>query len=628
MHELMRRGGCGLEEAVVASDHGIVAALPSGTVTLFFSDIEGSTRLLEQLGAEGYRDALAEHQRLMREAFALHEGTEVDTAGDAFFVAFERPMDAVAAAGAAQAALAGGPIRVRMGIHTGVPIVDPPTYVGRDVHLAARVMSAGHGGQVLLTRATAELLDGVELCDLGEHRLKDFAEPVSLFQLGEESFPPLKTISNTNLPRPVSSFVGREQEVGEVVALIREGARLLTLTGPGGSGKTRLAIEAAAEVAPEFNAGLFWVGLASLREPGLVVATITQTLGAKDDLAEHIAGRELLLLLDNVEQVVSAAPQLADLIEACPNLVLLVTSRELLRVRGEVEYRVLPLAEADAVELFCGRARVAPSAAVGELCRRLDSMPLALELAAARASVLTVEQILERISQRLDLFKGGRDADPRQATLRTTIAWSHDLLSPREQQLFARMAVFVGGCTLDAAEEVADADLDTLQSLVEKSLLRRTDDRFWMLETIREYALDRLDREDRADELRRRHADFFRDLVEGLESMFLGPQETEAFDQLRSELGNLRAALEWMIDRGAGDAALRLATGGLQRFWRVSGHLAEGRDWLEKALGLAGDERLRAQATACAGQHGWATGRLARRDRRGRVGPPDLPYVG
>ena len=285
----------------------------------------------------------------MREAFALHGGVEVDTAGDAFFVAFERPMDAVAAAGATQAALADGPIGVRIGIHTGVPIVDPPTYVGRDVHLAARVMSAGHGGQVLLTRATRELLDGVEMCDLGEHRLKDFAEPVPLFQLGVGVFPTAED-DLEHEPAPAGVELRRPRTGG------RRGGRAGSggCSAPDADRAGRIRQDAArdrgaAEVASEFKAGLFWVGLASLREPGLVVATIAQTLGAKEDLAEHIAERELLLLLDNVEQVVLAAPQLADLIETCPNLVLLVTSRELLRVRGEVEYQVLPLAEADAV---------------------------------------------------------------------------------------------------------------------------------------------------------------------------------------------------------------------------------------------------------------------------------------
>ena len=343
-----------------------------------------------------------------------------------------------------------------------------------DVHFAARVMSSGHGGQVVFSKATADLVE-VELTDLGEHRLKDIERAVPLFQLGEGTFPPLKTISNTNLPRPASSFVGREQELAEVLSRIEQGARLLTLTGPGGTGKTRLALEAAATLVPDYKAGVFWVGLASLRDPALVSETISQALGAKDGLAEHIGERELLLLLDNLEQVIEAAPELSALLQACPNLTLLVTSRELLRVAGEVEYPVPPLASPEAVSLFCERAQLEPSEEIAELCARLDNLPLAVELAAARTKALSPTQILERLSHRLDLLKGGRDADPRQQTLRATIEWSYDLLSAAEQELFARLSVFAGGCTLEAAEEVCDADLDTLQSLVEKSLVRFTE---------------------------------------------------------------------------------------------------------------------------------------------------------
>ena len=256
----------------------------------------------------------------------------------------------------------------------------------------------------------------------GEHRVKDFSEPVWIYQLGSERFPPLKTISNTNLPRPASSFVGREGELRELLVTIRS-ARLVTLTGPGGSGKTRLALEAAATLVPSYKAGVFWIGLASLRDPALVSETIAQTLGAKDGLAEHIGERELLLLLDNLEQVIEAAPQLSALLSACANLNVLVTSRELLRVQGEVEYAVPPLASPDAMALFCERSRLEPSEEIAQLCVRLDELPLAVELAAARATALSPSQILERLSQRLDLFKGGRDADPRQQTLRATIEW-------------------------------------------------------------------------------------------------------------------------------------------------------------------------------------------------------------
>src|SRR5919198_1676399 len=408
--------------------------LPSGTVTFLFTDIEGSTRLIEELGEDGYVQALAEHRRLLRAAFSDRGGVEVDTQGDAFLYAFRDPAEALAAAGQAKQSLESGPVTVRMGLHTGEPRLTGEGYAGRELHRAARIAACGHGGQVVVSAATRALVEG-DLTELGEHRLKDFDEPVWLFQLGSDRFPPLKTISNTNLPRPASSFVGREREIDELASLLREGARLLTLTGPGGSGKTRLAIEAAAEVVPEFRNGVFWVGLAPLRDPALVIDTIAQMLGAKDGLGEHIAERELLLLLDNFEQVVEAAPELAALVEACPNLRLLTTSRELLRIRGEIEYAVPPLAEPEAVELFCARSWLERDDTIAELCRRLDNLPLAVELAAARTNVLSPTQILGRLSQRLDLLKGGRDAQARQRTLRATIDWSYQLLSGEEQRL-------------------------------------------------------------------------------------------------------------------------------------------------------------------------------------------------
>ena len=560
---------------------------PSGTVTLVFTDIEGSTALLDELGAEAFKEALADHRRALREAFGAHSGYEVDDAGDGLFYAFASASAAVTAVAQAMASLADGPVRIRVGVHTGEPLLDPPKYVGPDVHKAARIMSAAHGGQVLLSGATRELV-AEDVLDLGRHRLKDFAEPVSLYQLGSDRFPPLRTISNTNLPVPLSSFVGREQEVTEVVSLVRdEAARLVTLAGPGGTGKTRLALEAAGELVSEFGAGVFWIGLAPVRDPALVVDTIAQTLGAKQELAAHIGEKQLLLVLDNLEQVVESAVELAALLRACPNLRLLVTSRELLRVDGEVVYPVPALAEPEAVELFCARARIEPDEAVAELCGRLDNLPLALELAAARVSVLTPAQILERISQRLDLFRAGRDADPRQQTLRATIAWSYDLLSPDEQRLFARMAVFRGGCTLEAAEEVVDANLDALQSLVDKSLLRHTEERFWMLETIREYAHELLEASDEADAVRGRHADHYLALGE--------LAYTERFDRgltwvrrLEAEHDNLRAALDHLQDRDP-LRALQLA-GALGWFWLARSHFAEGTRRLEDALSSTVDD--------------------------------------
>jgi predicted ATPase len=567
---------------------------PSGTVTLVFTDIEGSTRLLHELGQDAYREALGDHRRVVREAFDRHSGYEVDYEGDAFFYAFASAADAVAAVGEAQAALDGGPIRIRVGVHTGEPALDPPKYVGMDVHLAARVMSAGHGGQVLLSKTTRDLVDA-EVVDLGEHRLKDIDRPVCLYQLGERRFPPLKTISNTNLPRPASSFLGREQEVAEVVGLVRRGGRLLTLTGPGGTGKTRLAIEAASALVPEFKAGVFWVGLAGLRDPALVLDTIGQTLGVSDDLASRIGGRELLLLLDNFEQVVAAAPELASLVESCPSLSVLVTSRELLRVRGEREYRVDPLAGSEAVGLFCERSGLEPGGEIAELCRRLDNLPLAIELAAARTKVLTPAQILDRLGRRLDLLSGGRDADPRQQTLRATIEWSYDLLAPAEQKLLARLAVFAGGCLLETAEAVAGADVDALQALVEKSLLRQTGGRFWMLETIRDYAAERLSSSGEAPAARRRLADWVVSWGGGFDAR--REDQAAALLRLRQELPNIRDAVE-ELRAGARPCELLSLVSALAQGMFHLGATRESREWLEEALesGDACPAEVRARA--------------------------------
>jgi predicted ATPase/class 3 adenylate cyclase len=526
-------------------DWAVRSDLPTGTVTFLFTDIEGSTKLLHELGADAYADALAEHRRIVRGACAAEGGVEVDTQGDAFFLAFSTSREAVCAAQAITDGLSSGPITLRIGLHTGTPLVTDEGYVGEDVHLAARVTAAGHGGQILLSRASRELVDGHPITDLGEHRLKDIEEAVSIYQLGAQRFPPLRTISNTNLPRPASSFVGRQRERDELVSMLSNGARLLTLSGPGGSGKTRLAIEVASELIPAFKAGVFWVALAVLRDPALVTQTIGQTLGASGDLATHIGDRELLLVLDNFEQVAAAAPELSQLLECCPNVSILVTSRELLRIAGEVDYSVPPLAAPEAVELFCVRSRLEADESVAQLCRRLDDLPLAIELAAARTHVLTPAQILERLGRRLDLLRGGRDTDPRQQTLRATIAWSHDLLDPAEQRLFARLAVFAGGCTLESAEAVCDAGLDQLQSLVEKSLLRHTTDRFWMLETIREFAGEKLADLAEVSEVLERYARWYLALIKAARFSLMGADAAEHLKRLDPELENFRGAIAW-----------------------------------------------------------------------------------
>jgi predicted ATPase len=558
--------------------------LPAGTVTLLFTDIEGSTRLIEELGEPAYISALAEQRRLLRAAFRAHGGVEVDTQGDAFLYAFTDPVEALTAAAQGQEALAPGQVKVRMGLHTGELLLTGEGYAGRELHRAARIAASGHGGQVVVSAATQALVDG-GLTELGEHRLKDFDEPVALFQLGSERFAPLKTISNTNLPRPASSFVGRTREREELLGLLRNGSRLVTLSGPGGSGKTRLALEAATELVPAFKAGVFWIGLARLRDHALVTETIGQTLGAKDGLTEHIGERELMLLLDNFEQVLEAAPALSQLLEACPHLRLLVTSRELLRINGEVEYPVPPLAEPEAVELFCERSRLEPDEAIAELCRQLDELPLALELAAARTRVLTPAQILDRLGRRLDLLRGGRDADPRQQTLRATIEWSHDLLTDDEQKLFAHLAVFAGGCTLDAAEEVCEADLDGLQSLVDKSLLRHSGDRFWMLETIREFAVERLQRLAEAGAILERHARSYLRLAKEAHGALRGPAQEEWLARLDAELENLRTAILWASDH---DDHLEVELAGATWFFlSVRGLLREALSYLLHALETA-----------------------------------------
>lgn len=579
--------------------------LPVGTVTFLFTDIEGSTTLMRELGAEGYESALMHHRRALRSAFALYGGVEVDTQGDALFFAFPTAPGAVKAAAQGQERLEAERVRVRMGLHTGVARLSEEGYVGEDVHLGARIATAGHGGQVLLSRATRELVDE-EVGDLGEHRLKDFAEPVWLYQLGTARFPPLKTISNTNLPRPASSFVGREREVDDLVALLNDGARLVTLTGPGGSGKTRLAIEAATQLVPNFRNGTFWVGLAAVRDPDLVTLGVGKTIGARGDLADHIGEREMLLVLDNMEQVVEAAAGLAALVESCPNLRVVVTSREVLRVRGEVEFPVRPLGDREATELFYNRSRIGPDPAVSELCRRLDNLPLAIELAAARAGVISPRQILERLAERLDLLRGGRDADARQRTLRATIQWSYDLLSPEEKRLYARLSVFSGGWSLGAAEVVAAADLDTLQSLLDRSLIRHEDERFSMLETIRDFAAERLEDSGESDSVRGTHADYFAALAHEAEPSILGLSPEEWLDRLDRDHDNLRTALDWLASSGDYEQALNLA-GSIWEFWCLRGHQAEG--WRRIDQLLAHDQRpTLARAKALSGAQHLATG--------------------
>jgi predicted ATPase len=580
--------------------------LPSGTVTFLFTDVEGSTKLLHELGAEAYADALAEHRRVIREACAAESGVEVDTQGDAFFFAFPTAPGALAAASAFTESLSTGAIQVRVGVHTGTPFLAEEGYVGGDVHRAARIAAAGHGGQVLVSASTVQLVEH-DLRDLGEHRLKDLAAAERVYQLGDGDFAPLMSLYRTNLPVPATPFLGRESELADVVELIsREDVRLLTLTGPGGTGKTRLALQAAAECSDRYPDGVWWVPLAPLREASLAVPAISQALGVKEEpgrplaatMQAAIAGRRLLLLVDNLEHLLpDVAGELRGLSTA-PGVSLLLTSRERLQLQGEQVYPVPTLEKEDGISLFLARARsLDPSfggnGAVAELCARLDHLPLALELAAARTVVFSPDQLLERLSQRLDLLKGGRDADPRQHTLRATIEWSYELLLPEEQRLFRSLSVFVGGVTYEAAEAVCGADPDTLQSLLDKSLLRRRETelgpRYWMLETIREFALGHLEESGQAEDLRGRAAELYAAFVEEAEREMTGPDQGSWWQRMTDEYPNVTSVLEWACGGGNPGLALRL-TGSLWRYWWQRGHYREGRSWCERALALDGGE--------------------------------------
>jgi len=621
--------------------------LPTGTVTFLFTDIEGSTRLLQQLG-DRYSRVLEECRRLLRVAFQEWNGHEVDTQGDAFFVAFARATDAVSAAVDGLHALVIHPwpenveVRVRMGLHTGEPQLSSEGYVGIDVHHAARVMSAGHGGQVLLSQTTRDLVehqlpDGVSLRDLGEHRLKDLQRPVHLFQLviaGLPShFPSLKSLDAypNNLPVQPTSLIGREWEVASLVELLRRvDIRLVTLTGPGGTGKTRLALQVAAELSDLEWRGIYFVDLAPVSDSTQVIPTIASTLGLREErsrsplecLKEEIDQNRLLLLLDNFEQVLDAAVRVSELLVACPQLKIMVTSRAVLRVRAEREFAVptlrLPdsaqmpdleaLLQYEAIVLFVQRTQaVVPefrltdmnAPAVVEIVRRLDGLPLAIELAAARMKLLSPEALLARLNQPLQVLTSGvRDVAARQQTLRNTIAWSYNLLDAQERALFRRLSDFVGGCTLGAIEAVYGAlgnatglILDIVDSLVDKSLLqlrepgKGEEPRFAMLETIREYGLELLVASGELESVREAHAMYFLELSERADLDFSASDSPEWLDRLEQEHDNLRAAMHWSLEDIERREQIALRMGGaLRSFWYVRGYLSEGLDFLERAM--------------------------------------------
>jgi predicted ATPase/class 3 adenylate cyclase/DNA-binding XRE family transcriptional regulator len=645
-------------EGLTSDDSARNHRQPRGTVTMLFSDIEGSTRLLLQLG-DRYADLLATHCQLLRTVFAGHHGYEVDTQGDAFFVAFARATEAVAAAIAMHRTLAAHPwpdgalVRIRIGLHTGEPRPMAAGYAGIDVHRAARICAAGHGGQVLVSESTATLVEpelpaGVTLSDLGRHRLKDLPLPERLFQLNipdlPASFPALRSLDvrPNNLPIELSSFIGRDGEMGAVKQQLTR-TRLLTLIGSGGVGKTRLALQVAAELLAQQADGVWLVDLGPITDPALVPQATAAVLGVREQpgrplleaLIEALRTKQSLLVLDNCEHLVAACARLAHLLlQACPSLTIVVTSREMLGVAGEMAYRVpsltLPdqaqgqplseLARYEAVRLFVERAVAmrpdfalteSNAATVADVCRRLDGIPLAIELAAARVRALSVEQLAARLDDRFRLLSGSsRTALPRQQTLKATIDWSFDLLSGAEQRALRRLAVFSGGCGLEAAEAICAEDdqeangvLELLTRLSDKSLVlveeHEGESRYRLLETIRQYGRDRLVEAGEAVAVRDRHRDWALAVAECAEPLLWGREQERWLARLEVEHDNLRAALDWTIDTEQTETALRL-TGALWKFWEVRGYLTEGRTWLARALGQGSASSV-ARAKACAG---------------------------
>jgi predicted ATPase/class 3 adenylate cyclase len=640
-----------------------MTGLPTGTITFLFTDVEGSTKLWER-NPEAMSRALSHHDELIRNAVEAHDGFVFKTVGDAFYVAFSTAAKAVEAAIDAQKSLLSeeweetGPLKVRIALHTGTAEERGGDYFGPTLNRAARLLSAGHGGQVLLSLSTQELVRdrlplGAGVRDLRVRRLKDVLGPEHIFQLTAPdlpaSFPPLNTLDVrlNNLPIQPTPLLGREREVAEIADLLRrEDVRLLTLTGTGGTGKTRLALQSAAELIDDFDDGVFLVALAPISDPELVASTVAGALSVsesagrplKEDLRDFLSNKELLLVLDNFEQVVDAAPLVGELLSGCPGLKVLATSRTLLRIYGEHEYAVRPLELPDpdhlppietlrqyeAVRFFTERARAANAhfsltnenaLAVAEICARLDGLPLAIELAAARIKLLSPQAMRSRLGNPLKFLTGGaRDLPERQRTLRGAIAWSHALLDESEQVLFARLSVFSGGCALEAVEAICDPVgdlfvdvLEGLSSLLDKSLLRQEEmveeePRFVMLETIREYARERLELSGEAEEIRRLHAEYFLALAEQGASEQQGPEEAAWLERLDLEHDNMRAALSWMLESEEAEPGLRLS-GALWQFWDMRGYYGEGRRWLEEALAKDGRASV-ARAKALEGV-GW-----------------------
>ena len=627
--------------------------LPTGTVTMLFSDIEGSTVLLSRLGTQ-YAEALSVQRTVIRAAISGCRGHEMGTEGDSFFVVFESAADAVACCAAAQRALGGHAwpgvaVRVRMGLHSGEPSRHEDGYIGMDLHRAARVAATAHGGQVVMSSVTWELAHSglpAELSahDLGFHRLKDIDGPEHIYQLAgpglPEHFPPLKSLgAATNLPVPITALVGRNSDLGQLRALVcQPGIRLVTLTGPGGVGKTRLAIDAAAALGETFPQGIYFSALAAVRDADVMWKAIAGDLsvdgGEPVAVMEHLRDRRTLLVLDNLEQVHGGAEVVAALLAAAPRLVVLATSRGPLHLQGEHELPVPPLAipqepafaavaESAAVRLFVQQAgMVRPgfvvtgenAADIAAICRRLDGLPLAIELAASRARLLSPKALLARLDHSVALTAADAGRPSRQQTLRATVAWSYDLLPPGSAAALRRAGVFAGGCDLDALAAVALAGdgpdgpadpadpLELVSELMDVSLITVAEGadgepRLGLLETIREFALERLAEAGEADSAQRRHAEHYATLAEQAQQQLYGPAQLATLDRLEAEHDNLRAALTWSLEPQAADVAgperigigLRLVEA-LAAFWHQHGHATEGRRWLQRAIDLASED--------------------------------------
>ena len=651
-----------------------MASPPTGTATFLFTDIVGSTKLWER-DEEAMSRALSRHNEILRRATDQHEGYVFKTVGDAFCCTFSTPRDALKAALVAQRALFGegwketGPLRVRMALHIGAAEERDGDYFGPPVNRVARLLSVAHGGQVLLSAATYEMVRdqlpaGMSLTNLGEHRLKDLFRPERVFQLSApelpSEFPPLRTLEayRNNLPLQPTPLIGREKEVSEMCNLVRgDETRLLTLSGPGGTGKTRLALQAAADLLDDFPDGTYFVPLATVTEAEMLLPAVAEALGVREtaeqplfeSLKDYLYERRILLLLDNFEQVLRAAPAVAELLAGAPRMKVLATSRAPLGLYGEHEVPVPPLTLPDlkrppslerltqyeAVGLFVERARaVKPdfkvtnesAPAVAEICVRLDGLPLAIELAAARIKMLPPKAMLQRLGSRLKLLTGGaRDLPERQRTLRATIEWSHALLDGGEQVLFGRLAVFSGGRTLEAIEAICDAEGDLpvevfegVSSLVDKSLLRQEEGpggepRFVMLETVHEFAREKLGESEKAEQIKRVYAEYFLTLAEEAYPELKGPNQLEWLERLEAEHDNMRAALSWALKRKEVEVALRLGSA-LSYFWSMRGYQSEGRSWLEEALAIEGrvSPEMRAMALAGVGSLAFDQGELDR----------------